>query len=76
SAILKNARKSYLVADHTKFGRNAVVRGGSIRDVSAFFTDCPPPDHIEQIIDESGVALHVPEAGTDFPTFVIPDDHD
>ena len=76
SAILKNARKSYLVADHTKFGRNAVVRGGSLLDVSAFFTDCPPPDHITRIIEKSGVTLHVPEPGTDFPTIVIPDHHD
>lgn len=72
SAILNNARRSYLVADHTKFGRNAVVRGGSISQVSAFFTDCPPPDHIRQIISQANVEMHMPEQKTITPAIVIP----
>lgn len=74
SAILANSRQSYLVADHTKFGRNAVVRGGNISQVSAFFTDTPPPDAIVNTIRKTGVDLHVPEPGTDFPTFYLPDE--
>ncbi|MEQ8287225.1 DeoR family transcriptional regulator [Thalassospira sp.] len=73
SAILNNARQSYLVADHTKFGRNAVVRGGSVSDVSAFFTDVSPPAPIHQMITKAGVALHMPEPNTEFPTFIIPE---
>jgi DeoR family glycerol-3-phosphate regulon repressor len=67
SVILKNARKSFLVADHTKFGRNAVVRGGAISDVSAFFSDTAPPDHIREMIANAGVTLHVPDPDTEFP---------
>jgi DeoR family glycerol-3-phosphate regulon repressor len=74
SSILKNSRKNYLVADHTKFGRNAVVRGGSITQVTAFFTDRLPPDHISQMISKAGVDLHIPEANADFPTFFMPND--
>ena len=32
-----------LAADHTKFGRNAMVRLGSMRQVHDLFTDRPPP---------------------------------
>ncbi|WJS03882.1 DeoR/GlpR family DNA-binding transcription regulator [Roseibium aggregatum] len=43
-SILANCRRSYLVLDHSKFGRNAHVRGGQLSDVDAIFTDCPVPD--------------------------------
>ncbi|MFH1803869.1 MAG: DeoR/GlpR family DNA-binding transcription regulator [Pseudomonadota bacterium] len=72
SAILGNSRQSFLVADHTKFGRNAVVRGGNITQVTAFFTDCPPPDAIARLIEKSSVNLHVPEPGAEFPTLYVP----
>lgn len=49
-AILANSRRTILIADHTKFGRNAVVRGGSITDVDLFCTDRPlPPDMAERL---------------------------
>ena len=38
-AIIKNARKSYLVADHTKFKMVAPVRIASLADLDGFFTD-------------------------------------
>jgi DeoR family glycerol-3-phosphate regulon repressor len=41
--IITHARQVFLVADHTKFGRNAVVRLGSIAEVSALFTDQQAP---------------------------------
>ncbi|MEV8467576.1 DeoR/GlpR family DNA-binding transcription regulator [Fluviibacterium sp. DFM31] len=37
--ILRQSRKTYLVADHTKFARSAPARIASIADVDAFFTD-------------------------------------
>lgn len=43
--ILSQARKTFLVADHTKFTRTAPARIASLADVDAFFTDKPlPPD--------------------------------
>ncbi|AJD53019.1 DeoR family glycerol-3-phosphate regulon repressor [Thalassospira sp. MBR-102] len=74
SAILTNSRQTYLVADHTKFGRNAVVRGGSVTQVTAFFTDCAPPAAIAQMIEKNGVALHIPEPNAEFPTFYVPEE--
>jgi DeoR family transcriptional regulator, glycerol-3-phosphate regulon repressor len=58
-AILRNARSVFLVADHTKFTRRPMVRMGSITQVSALFTDAPPPAGIRALLKSSGVALHV-----------------
>lgn len=38
-AILRQSRKTFLVADHTKFARSAPARIGSLSDIDAFFTD-------------------------------------
>ena len=58
-AIIENSRKVFLVADHSKFDRYAMVRLGSIEQVDALFTDQPPPPHIISILKETGVALHI-----------------
>ena len=52
-----NCRRSFLVLDHSKFGRNASVRGGHIADVSAVFTDAPPPPAIASLLAASDVTL-------------------
>ncbi len=58
-----NARHRLLVADHSKFGRNAFARGGRIGEVDALFTDQPVPSPFDAVVAASGVALHVaPEA--------------
>src|SRR5690606_28822869 len=48
-----------LAADHTKFGRNAMVRLGDITQAHHFFTDQQPPAEIQQLLSEKGVSLHV-----------------
>ncbi len=42
-AIIASSRQVFLAADHTKFGRNAMVRLGGLDDVDALFTDAMPP---------------------------------
>ena len=61
-AIIANSRQVFLAADHTKFGRNALVRLGAVEDVHALFTDAQPPSALRERIDAAEVALHV--AGT------------
>ena len=61
-AIIANSRQVFLAADHTKFGRNALVRLGAVEDVDALFTDAQPPTALRERIDAAEVALHV--AGT------------
>lgn len=39
--ILAQSRRSFLVADHSKFQRNAPARIGSLAALDAFFTDLP-----------------------------------
>jgi DeoR family glycerol-3-phosphate regulon repressor len=58
-AILRNARRLLLVADHTKFTRRPMVRMGSITQVSALFTDLPPPAPIRDLLATHNIDLHV-----------------
>ncbi|MGD9508624.1 MAG: DeoR/GlpR family transcriptional regulator [Geminicoccaceae bacterium] len=58
-AIIANSRQVFLAADHSKFGRNAMVRLGSLDDVDALFTDAPPPQPLQQRIETGNVALFV-----------------
>jgi DeoR family glycerol-3-phosphate regulon repressor len=56
-AIIDNSRKVYLVADHTKFGRNAMVRLGNITEIDALFTDQTPPSVLTELINSADVRL-------------------
>ena len=58
-SILANCRKSFLVLDHSKFGRGAHVRGGHIRDVSAVFTDQPVPASVAGLVAEGASRIVV-----------------
>jgi DeoR family glycerol-3-phosphate regulon repressor len=40
-AILRHARKTFLVADHSKFARRAPARIASLSQIDTFFTDAP-----------------------------------
>jgi DeoR family glycerol-3-phosphate regulon repressor len=61
--IIANSRQVFLVADHSKFGRNAMARLGNLRDLDAFFTDRPPPPAICELLEQSDVRLHVAGEG-------------
>jgi DeoR family glycerol-3-phosphate regulon repressor len=61
-AIIANSRHVYLCADHTKFGRNALVRLGGLEDVDSLFTDTLPPPALQQRVEAADVALFVAEA--------------
>ena len=64
--IHKNSRKTFLVLDHTKFGRAAHVRGGGIGEATKVFCNAPPPDGILEILARSGTELVICGGG-DFP---------
>ena len=46
--ILTHSRKSFLVADSSKFARTAPVRIASLKDLSAIFTDKPLPAELNK----------------------------
>ena len=58
-AIIDNSRRVFMVTDHTKFGRNAMVRLGSIDEIDALFTDRRPPQPLDETLKAAEVALHV-----------------
>ena len=56
-AILKNCRTSYLVMDHSKFGRAAHVRGGHLSEVSRLFCDRAIPETFLSMLGGVGVVI-------------------
>ena len=64
-AIMENSRQVFLVADHTKFGRNAMVRLGSLTQLSAVFTDSAPPQAIRDLLRAAEVQLRIAPAPDD-----------
>eukprot|EP00903_Cladosiphon_okamuranus_P002613 g2611.t1 len=58
-AIIQNSRTVYLVADHAKFGRRAMIRLGQYSDIDHLFTDKAPPEEFMDAIRESDMELHV-----------------
>lgn len=58
-SIIANSRMVFLVADHTKFGRNALVRLGDLSQIHTLFTDAEPPKAIRQHMVEHGGRLVV-----------------
>jgi DeoR family transcriptional regulator, glycerol-3-phosphate regulon repressor len=58
-AMLKNARRRILLADHTKFSRVATSRLGHLRDFDALITDRRPSRAAANVIKEAGCELVV-----------------
>jgi DeoR family glycerol-3-phosphate regulon repressor len=59
--LARHCRQRFLVLDHSKFGREATVRGGHISQASAVYSDRPPPPEIVAQLDEANVRLAVPQ---------------
>jgi len=58
-AIIDNSRKVFLATDHSKFGRNAMVRLGNISEIDSLFTDQQPPSGLVEIMTNAEVRLFV-----------------
>jgi DeoR family glycerol-3-phosphate regulon repressor len=57
--IIENSRKVFLVTDHSKFGRNAMVKLGSIREIDTLITDQNPPEQLMEVISKYDINLMV-----------------
>ncbi|EEW26668.1 DeoR/GlpR family DNA-binding transcription regulator [Rhodobacter ferrooxidans] len=62
-AILRQARRVYLVVDGSKLERSAPARLASLADIDAVFTDKPLPEALARKCAEWGTAVHVAESG-------------
>jgi DeoR family glycerol-3-phosphate regulon repressor len=58
-AMMANARRIIVAADHSKFGRAAMARLGSLGEADDFFTDRPPPPALRALLKRERTALHV-----------------
>lgn len=59
-AILRHARKTFLVADHSKFARRAPARIASLSQIDTFFTDAPLAPALAQHCHDWGTDVIVP----------------
>ena len=60
-AIMQHARTVYLVTDHSKVGRPALVRQGHLSQVHALFTDKPLPPEMADTVAAAGTQVYVAE---------------
>jgi DeoR family glycerol-3-phosphate regulon repressor len=58
-AIIEASREVWLVADHSKFNRPAMVELARIDHLDRLFTDAMPPDPFPDLLGEAGVDLVV-----------------
>lgn len=64
--IINNSRNVFLVTDHTKFTRNAMVRIADISGIDAIFTDKQPPKAFRDMLKRKDVALFVSESNEEY----------
>jgi len=55
--IIENSRKVFLVTDHSKFGRNAMVKLGNIGDIHTLITDKKPSKEFMDVLSNHDVNL-------------------
>ena len=56
-AIIEQSREVWLVADHSKFNRPAMVEVAHVGQLDLLFTDQPPPSPYPALLAEAGVQL-------------------
>lgn len=54
-AMIKSARKVVIVADHSKFGRDAMIHVASLSQIDQIVTDKELSSEFQQILQENGV---------------------
>ncbi|SLN60780.1 DeoR/GlpR family DNA-binding transcription regulator [Oceanibacterium hippocampi] len=57
--ILRNSRKTFLLADHSKFSRRPMVKMGSLKEIAALFTDRRPPKALGELLEQWGTRVHI-----------------
>ncbi|GGK55312.1 DeoR/GlpR family transcriptional regulator [Amphritea balenae] len=58
-AIIEHSNNVILAVDHSKFGRSAMVKLGTISQIDQVFTDQTPPESITDILNSNDIALHI-----------------
>lgn len=63
-AILAHAKRTFLVADHSKFTRRPMVQAGHLSQIDTFFTDRAPPSAIASLLEREDVTLAVADGAS------------
>ncbi len=58
-AIIDNSTNVLLAADHSKFGRNAMIKQGNITQINHLFTDQVPPNDIVELLATNSITTHI-----------------
>jgi DeoR family glycerol-3-phosphate regulon repressor len=58
-ALIDAAERVIVVADHSKFGKRALVRACEIDAIDMLITDAPPPAALADKLDKAGVVVEV-----------------
>jgi DeoR family glycerol-3-phosphate regulon repressor len=58
-ALIGAAERVIVVADHSKFGKHALVRACEIEAIDMLITDAPPPPALAEKLDKAGVIVEV-----------------
>lgn len=58
-SIIEHSQKVILAVDHSKFGRSAMVKLGTISQINQLFTDMSPPAEISEILTANDIKLNV-----------------
>ncbi|MEC7119902.1 MAG: DeoR/GlpR family transcriptional regulator [Pseudomonadota bacterium] len=64
-AIVNQSRQIFLAADHSKFGRNAMIRMGNISHATHLFTDQMPPESVVRAMQEHATQLVIADHNSD-----------
>jgi DeoR family glycerol-3-phosphate regulon repressor len=60
-AIIRQARRTFLVVDHSKLDRSAPARLASLSEIDTVFTDRPLPNDLARKCAEWGTSVHLAE---------------
>ncbi len=71
-AIMSHSKSVFLAADKSKFSRDAMVRSGSLNDITALFVSGSIPSELMAQCRRSNVSVYNAEVATDYR---VPDSH-
>lgn len=57
--IIENSRKVFMVTDHSKFGRNPMVKLGHIKEIDTLITDKTPPQELIEMAETNDVTIKI-----------------
>lgn len=60
-ALIEAAERVIVVADHSKFGKRALVRACELNCIDMLITDAPPPPALANELDAAGVVVEIAE---------------